>query len=137
VHERAFLAPESLTPWEYDTPARGETAAVRWRTLVSAGRTPTAGLSVGVFEVPPGAQLAPHRHAPREVYYVTEGEAEVLLDGVWRPVRAGDVAYLPGGSVHGARNRGSSVCRIVWVFPVDDYDDVVYEDVPPVEGDGR
>ena len=111
--ERAFLAPESGVPWEHDPPHEGDTAEVRWRTLVSAGRTPSSGLSMGVFEVPPGAQLARHHHAPQEVYYVVDGEAEVFVEGAWRPLRAGDVAYFPGGSVHGARNRGATVCRIV------------------------
>jgi quercetin dioxygenase-like cupin family protein len=126
--ERAFLTPESGVLWEHDPPNEGDTAEIRWRTLVSADRTPTSGLSMGVFEVPPGAQLALHRHAPQEVYYLVAGQAEVFVDGAWRPARPGDVAYFPGGSVHGARNRGATVCRIVWVFPVDDYEGVEYED---------
>jgi quercetin dioxygenase-like cupin family protein len=93
--------------------------------------TPTSGLSMGVFEVPPGAQLAPHHHRPQEVYYVTVGEAEVFVDGAWTPVRAGDVAYLPGDAVHGARNRGASTCRIVWMFPVDSFAEVEYFDEGP------
>lgn len=129
--ERAFLTSEAGVPWEHDPPNEGDTAEIRWRTLVSADRTPTSGLSMGVFEVPPGAQLAPHHHAPQEVYYVVAGEAEVFVEGAWRPARQGDVAYFPGGSVHGARNRGAAVCRIVWVFPVDDYEGVRYEDAKP------
>jgi quercetin dioxygenase-like cupin family protein len=127
--ERAFLAPESAAPWEHDPPNEGDTAEIRWRTLVAADRTPTSGLSMGVFEVPPGAQLAPHHHAPQEVYYVVAGEAEVFLDGAWQPVRPGDVAYFPGGAVHGARNRGASTCRIAWVFPTDTFDEIEYRDV--------
>jgi quercetin dioxygenase-like cupin family protein len=126
--ERTFVAAESATPWEHDPPNQGDTAEVRWRTLVSADRTPSSGLSMGVFEVPPGARLAPHHHAPREVYYVTDGEAEVYAEGAWQPLRAGDVAYFPGGAVHGARNRGAATCRIVWIFPVDDYQAVEYID---------
>ena len=125
--ERAFLSHATAQPWEYDELGPGDLLPIRWRTLVSADRTPSAGLSMGVFEVPPGSRLAPHRHEPQEVYYIVAGEAEVLLDGVWRPVRAGDVAYFPGGAVHGARNHGASICRIVWAFPVDDYEGVEYE----------
>jgi quercetin dioxygenase-like cupin family protein len=80
------------------------------------------------MEVRPGAQLAPHHHHAREVYYVVAGEAEVFVDGAWTPVRAGDVAYFPGDAVHGARNRGASICRIVWIFPTDSYDEVEYFD---------
>ncbi len=56
------------------------------------------------------------------------GEAEVFVGGGWRPARAGDVVSIPGDVVHGARNRGDTACRIVWAFPVDDYDDVEYVD---------
>jgi quercetin dioxygenase-like cupin family protein len=129
--ERAVLAAESATSWEYDPPNEGDAEEVRWRTLVSAGRTPSSGVAMGVMEVQPGSQLAPHWHEPQEVYYVVAGEGEVYLDGEWRAARAGDVAYLPGGHVHGARNRGASEFRVVWVFPVDDYEDVEYVDVEP------
>jgi quercetin dioxygenase-like cupin family protein len=125
--DRVFLASEDSVPWEYDPPDASEPTAIRWRTLVSADRTPTSGVSMGVFEVPPGAQLAPHRHDPPEVYYVAAGEGEVFLDGAWRPASAGDVAYFPAAAVHGARNRGDAEFRIVWVFPVDDYESIVYE----------
>ena len=37
---RAFLTPESAVTWEYDPPNEGDTAEIRWRTLVSADRTP-------------------------------------------------------------------------------------------------
>jgi quercetin dioxygenase-like cupin family protein len=134
--ERAFIAAEASAAWEYDVPGDGDTAVIRWRTLVSADRTHTSGLSMGVFEVPPGSQLAPHRHAPQEVYYVTAGEGEVFLDGAWRPARAGDVVYLPPAAVHGARNRGDAEFHIVWIFPVDDYEAVEYEDAEPEAAGG-
>jgi quercetin dioxygenase-like cupin family protein len=59
---------------------------------------------------------------------VVAGEAEVFIALAWRTARAGDVIYIPADEVHGARNRGDTVCRIFWVFPVDDYDDVEYAD---------
>jgi quercetin dioxygenase-like cupin family protein len=134
--ERAVLAAGSATSWEYDPLNAGDTDEVRWRTLVSAERTPSSGVAMGVMEVPPGSQLAPHWHTPQEVYYVVAGEGEVYLDGAWLAARAGDVAYLPGGHVHGARNRGTSEFRVVWVFPVDDYEAVVYVDMKPESAPG-
>ena len=126
--DRACLANEEHVAWEYDPRNEGDTSSLRWKTMISAGRTPSRGLSVGVMEVRSGAQLAPHHHHAREVYYVTAGEAEVFVEGAWAPVRAGDVVYFPGDAVHGARKRGGGTCRIVWAFPVDDYDDVEYFD---------
>ena len=122
--EEFHLAHEAESPWEEDAAEPG----VRWRQLVSADRTPSQGLSVGVFEVLPGSELSPHRHDPQEVYYVIEGRAEIYRDGAWGPLERGDVAYIPGGAVHGVRNRGDETIVIVWVFPADTYDEIEYFD---------
>jgi quercetin dioxygenase-like cupin family protein len=117
---------ESDYPWELDPDDAHREARIRVRTFVSGGRTPTSGLSMGVFEMPPGALLDPHSHHPAEVYYVTAGEAEVYHGDRWRPLCAGDVVYFPADTVHGARNRGPAPCTIVWVFPADSYDEIEY-----------
>ena len=118
------LARGDETPWEDEAGEPG----VRWRNLISADRTPSHGLNVGVFEVLPGGELAPHHHAPQEVYYVVAGRAEIHRDGAWEPFARGDVAYIPGGTVHGVRNRGSEPIVIVWAFPTDTYGEIEYVD---------
>jgi quercetin dioxygenase-like cupin family protein len=128
VNERQFLSSEAETPWEYDAPRPDYSPVVRWRTLVSGDRTRTSGITFGVCEVPPGAELHPHHHRPAEVYYVTAGEAEVLVDGEWRSVRAGDVAYHPGDAVHGIRNSGEDVFVLVYAFPADTFSEIDYVD---------
>lgn len=126
--ESTVLANEGEYDWEYDPPGEGRDAPVRWRTLIAADRTPSSDLSFGTFEVPPGAELAPHHHHPQEVYYVTAGAAEVFADGTWRPLLRGDVAYFPGDAVHGVRNHGAETCVIVWAFPTDTFDEIEYID---------
>jgi quercetin dioxygenase-like cupin family protein len=128
ISERPMIAHESSYDWEYDGVA--SEGALRWRTLVSGDRTPSSRLSVGVLEVPPGSELAPHHHHPQEVYYLTAGRAEVYLDGAWREARAGDVVYVPGDGRHGVRNRGDALCRLVWAFPTDTYTEIEYIDDP-------
>jgi quercetin dioxygenase-like cupin family protein len=128
VSERQFLQSVDQVPWEYDTPRLGDEAVVRWRTLVSADRTPTSGVTLGVCEVAPGAELHPHHHQPAEAYYATSGEAEVLVDGEWRSMRAGDFAYHPGDAVHGIRNRGTTTFVLVYVFPADTFNEIEYVD---------
>ncbi len=128
--ERTIHANEAEFPWESETPDPDAPDVLRWRTLVSAGRTETSGVSMGTFEVPPGAELEPHTHHPQEVYYVTAGEAEVLYDGAWWRLRAGDVVYHPADAVHGVRNRGTERVVIVWIFPADSYDEIEYFDAP-------
>lgn len=124
--DSAFLVNEDQYEWELDPWDEGRASRIRQRTCVSAGRTPSSGISMGVFELPPGAGLDPHHHRPPEVYYVTGGAAEVLVGGRWRPLGKGDVAYFPGDVVHGARNRGAETCTIVWVFATDSYDKIEY-----------
>ena len=119
-------ANEERYAWELDPDDEGRAARLRTRTLISSDRTPTSKISLGTFEMPPGAENQPHRHGPQEIYYVTEGEAEVYLEGEWKPLRKGDVVYVPGDAVHGTRNRGESVCTIVWVFPSDTYEEIEY-----------
>jgi len=116
--------------WEasYEGPV-GPTVMIE-RTFFSAGHTPTSGVSMGAFEVPPGAELPPHYHHPAEAYYVTEGEAEVYHDGDWRPLRRGDALFFPSDTVHGVRNRGTGRVAIVFVFPADSYDAIEYFYVP-------
>ena len=122
---------------EQDLPLESWSEASRdrvvWRTLLSGDRTPTGGLTMGVAELPPGgdAPLVTHRHAQVEAYYVLEGEGVVSIDGVEHPLRAGSVAFLPGGSDHGAVNTGRVPMRLLYVFAADSFDEVEYRFSPP------
>ena len=51
-----------------------------------------------------GAREHYHRRGT-ELYYVLEGEGEVLLDGVSHAVRPGSLVQIPPGVVHGAVGR--------------------------------
>ena len=125
--EQHLLRSERTYEWEYDGEPECE-GALRWKVLISSGRTPTSGISMGLLEVPPGTSLEPHHHHPQEVYYVTEGRAEVYVHGRWLSVERGDVIYWPGDFPHGIRNRGEELCSVVWMFPTDSYDDITYVD---------
>jgi quercetin dioxygenase-like cupin family protein len=108
-----------------DTPE----ARVRWRTLLSADRTPTGSLTVGVAELPPGAsrEFRPHRHAQAEVYYILSGEGVVTISGVEHQVRSGTAVFIPGNALHGAVNTGPQLLRLLYVFPAASFDEIRYE----------
>jgi quercetin dioxygenase-like cupin family protein len=55
-----------------------------------------------------GASFGRHTHPGEEIIYVLEGTIEYDIDGK-PPVRlkAGDVLFVPAGTVHAARNVGS------------------------------
>src|SRR5258706_3057944 len=56
----------------------------------------------------PGVQSAKHWHPGEEIVYVLEGSMEYELDGK-APVtlKAGDVLFIPAGTIHSAKNVGS------------------------------
>jgi len=55
----------------------------------------------------PGAAFGRHRHPGEEIAYVIEGRLEYQVEG--RPpvtLEAGEVMFIPAGTVHAARNVG-------------------------------
>jgi len=57
----------------------------------------------------PGAAFGRHTHPGEEIIYVLEGSLEYQIEGM-PPVtlEAGDVFFVPAGTVHAARNVGST-----------------------------
>src|SRR6267154_1306587 len=59
-------------------------------------------------EIDPGVTAPRHSHPGEEIIYVLEGTLEYRLDG--RPpatLKAGDVLFIPAGTIHAAKNVGS------------------------------
>lgn len=62
----------------------------------------------------PGSRTMIHYHPEQEeTFRVLEGTLELLRDGAWRAVGAGESATVPRGAVHGWRNAGASPVRFV------------------------
>lgn len=56
----------------------------------------------------PGAASNIHTHPFQDEYYkVHQGEIELYLDGKWKPLKAGEEAFIPRNAVHGFRNTSS------------------------------
>ena len=100
-----------------------------WRTLISADRSPTDSLTLGVAEIQPddARTLRLHRHEQAEVYYILSGEGIVTIDGIEHRVRAGSAVFVPGNALHGSLNSGSEPLRILYVFPAASFDQVHYD----------
>jgi len=61
-----------------------------------------------LVEFAPGEVVARHSHPGEEIVYVAEGILEYALDG--RPpvtLKAGDVLFIPYGTIHAVKNVGS------------------------------
>ncbi len=104
----------------------GRADGVRWKLLIDADRTPSHGLSLGILEFPPGTILAPHHHAPQEVYMVREGQGELTLGDEKQAVGPGTVIYIPENHIHGIENTGKGPLTLMWFFPTDRWSDVEY-----------
>ena len=66
-----------------------------------------------------GAKLHYHKRAT-ELYYVLEGEGEVVLDEETREVRPGTIIHIPPGVVHGAI--GKMRILVIGIPDIDDSD---------------
>jgi quercetin dioxygenase-like cupin family protein len=59
-------------------------------------------------ELDPGVTFGKHRHPGEEIIYVLEGSWEYWVEG--KPpltLEAGDVLFIPAGTIHAAKNVGS------------------------------
>lgn len=60
-------------------------------------------------ELDPGVAFPKHTHPGEEIIYVLEGALEYEVDG--KPpitLKAGDVLFIPAGTIHSAKNVGRS-----------------------------
>ena len=61
-----------------------------------------------IVELEPGTTAPRHSHPGEEIIYVIEGTWEYTLDG--KPpltLKAGEVLFIPAGTIHSARNVGT------------------------------
>jgi quercetin dioxygenase-like cupin family protein len=56
----------------------------------------------------PGAAFGRHRHPGEEIIYVIEGTLQYEVDGKGSvTLKAGDVLFIPAGTIHAAKNVGT------------------------------
>lgn len=71
------------------------------RMAVMVGRSDGApNFALRAFDVEPGGHSPRHQHDYEHEVYVVEGGGEVLLEGAYRPLRSGDVVYVPANHEH-------------------------------------
>ena len=114
---------EGEREWEtWENRMRGN---VRWRTLLSADRTPSDSITCGIAELA-DEKLELHRHSHAEVYHVLSGKGVVSVDGKEFEVGAGSTVFIPGNALHGVKNRDGNVLRLLYVFAADSFEEIEY-----------
>jgi quercetin dioxygenase-like cupin family protein len=59
-------------------------------------------------DIDPGAAFGRHTHPGEEIIYVLEGSLEYQIEGkALVTLKAGDVLFIPAGTIHAAKNVGS------------------------------
>lgn len=92
------------------------------RTLVGRADVSVPGREAVVarVDVAAGASAGRHTHPGDEISYVLEGETDLIIDGQpARHYKAGESFVIPAGTVHDARNTGTTPVRLVGVFVVE------------------
>jgi quercetin dioxygenase-like cupin family protein len=86
------------------------------RVLASSAQT---GGAYEIFELegPEGSGPPPHAHPWAEAYVVTEGEADVFIEGTKLRGTVGCFFHIPAGTTHGYRIRSQSAKFVVITSP--------------------
>ncbi len=69
------------------------------------------------FRVEPRGHSPRHSHDYEHEVYIVDGGGEVLLDGAYRPIRRGDVIYVPADQEHQFK-AGEQGLRFLCLVPV-------------------
>ena len=64
-----------------------------------------------------GTYVAPHFHSTTdEVVIVLGGSGEIMINGEWLPVKAGDVHVNPRGNIHATRVGKANDLKFISIF---------------------
>jgi len=71
-------------------------------------------------EIDPGAVIGKHTHPGEEVTYVLDGVLQLEIEGMPpKSIGSGEAFTVPAGTVHGARNTGSSTAKALVTYIVE------------------
>jgi quercetin dioxygenase-like cupin family protein len=86
------------------------------RFFVEGSTGQLKGLTVGSIELKPGqAPHPPHTHPEEELMIVTDGHAEITLEGKVTPVGPGSVMYASSNRIHGIVNISTAPMTFFWI----------------------
>jgi quercetin dioxygenase-like cupin family protein len=61
-----------------------------------------------IVEIAPSSRNERHKHAHESLFFVLEGQGEVLVGDEWSPVKVGDLAFVPRWIMHQTRNTSAT-----------------------------
>jgi quercetin dioxygenase-like cupin family protein len=81
--------------------------------------------NINLAQMEPGAHFGAHYHSVKdEIDFVIQGKANMTIDGEVRPIKSGDLIYIPPGTVHGfdALETENLLVLVVFAPPLDEKD---------------
>lgn len=88
--------------------------------------------------IPPGGGPPPHVHTREvEAFYVLEGELELLHEGQWRRLAAGEFAHVSIGELHTFRNAGHRPAKALILVAPAGLEQMFFEVGRPVAADAQ
>lgn len=100
-----------------DVPLRANAARTEhYRTTLGRNAAPIDSVVGGWYVLDAGATNPDDVHPVPEIYFITAGAATITLDGVARPVAAGDTVLIPAGCRHRLHNDGDVPLELVFLY---------------------
>jgi len=85
---------------------------------VSMFVTEAEKMTLSLVEMEPHSVIEEHRHPHEQIGYMVEGEAEFIIDGESRIVRAGQMWRLPGNVPHKVITHGHGIRAVDVFYPI-------------------
>ncbi len=101
------------------------------RELLAYRNSSIRNQSLAEARLPEGTETIPHLHPEtEEIYYILEGEAEMIIADERQGVGVGDAIAIPPGIVHQIVNRGVGTLKFICCCApaYEDADTVMLED---------
>ena len=96
---------------------RGGDGALVFHDFLTPEESFGAGKLFSRTVIPIGGSIGAHPHDGEfEVYYLLDGEAEVLEKGVWTALNRGDVHVCENGQTHAIRNTGAKEAEVLMLI---------------------
>lgn len=70
------------------------------------------------IQVQPGGHTPLHSHDYEHEVFVVDGAGTILLEGAYRPIRKGDVIYVPAHEEHQFKATPSDTLRFLCLVPM-------------------
>lgn len=106
----------------------------RFVTTVGGSGEPVDGVRAGWYRLAAGTSNPPDVHTVHEMYFIHQGEAQIVLDGEVHRMGPGDTVVVPPGCHHQITNDGDEELVLVFLFapppPVRGPDDPPSDYVP-------